>query len=529
MNPILPTLIVSFLLTSLLQAASPIDNAQEQWPMASGPDGTWTTTSDQAVPTEWSVSTDQNILWKTELPEGGQSGTAVWKDRLFLTINRPLPEVTPLENAEGSDIIGYCLDSNTGEVLWTREIPSPKTMPYSGLFSDNTSCTPITDGKHVWFINHGGLMVCYDMKGNEIWNRSFESRSRHNAKQAEPILVDDQLLFVMMREPNDPLRRPMLAKPRQRNTPPEHWPKMHIRSFDALTGEPLWTEPSGTSVHNTPRFGYIDGEAHIFHARGGGHEPPEMPYGYSMSLVGGEALWNYEANDAAAYTVSHFNEKHAYGWDAGNLLQFDSKTGDITNSFPSFEKADIRLWDTDRNRYNLHRDSPFTIVAENFRTYPTNQTPILVGKYYLFLSHSGHCIGRIDTETGKTEFLQVPIQVVRKPGSAEQSLWDSHIPSQGRNSRGMRTANDKRSERDGWGHVTAGSPIAVNEYVFFSTMIGMTYVVDSQAPVFDKNALVSINDLGPASDTWSLSTVSYANGRIFHRGLKHVVCVDSSK
>lgn len=525
MNPILTTLIAFFLFSSLLQATSPIQQAQGQWPMASGPDGTWTTMSEQTIPTEWSVSTNQNILWKTELPEGGQSGIAVWEDRLFLTINKPLPEGTPLEKAEGSDILGFCLDADTGKVLWTREIPSRKTMPYSGLFSDNSSATPITDGQHVWFINHGGLMVCLDMEGNEIWKRSFESRTRHNAKQAEPILVDGQLLFVMMREPGDPLRRPMLAKPRQRNTPAEHWPKMHIRSFDALTGNPTWTEPSATSVHNTPRIGYIDGDAHIFHARGGGHQPPEMPYGYTLSKIGGKVLWSYEVKDAAAYTVSHFDEKYAYGWDSGKLIRLDLKTGKVLKRIPVFEKADIRLWNTDKESYELHKNDPFTIVAENFRTYPTNQTPILVGKYYLFLSHSGHCIGRVDTEAGKTEFLQVPIQVVRKPGSPDQILWDSHIPSQGRNSRGMRTANDKRSERDGWGHVTAGSPIAVNQYVFFSTMIGMTYVIDSLAPVLDEKALISINDLGPAGDTWSLSTVSYSNGKVYHRGLKHMVCV----
>ena len=493
--------------------------------MAAGPSGTWSTTTENSIPTAWSVTTGHNIRWKTTLPEGGQSGIAVWGDRLFLTINKPLSEGTPLENAEGSDIIGYCLDADTGKVLWSREIPSPKTMPYSGLFSDNTSATPITDGEHVWFINHGGLMVCYDLEGNEVWKRSFESRTRHNAKQAEPILLDGQLLFVMMRDPDDPLRRPMLAQPRQRNTPPEHWPKMHIRSFEAATGNPLWTEPSGTSVHNTPRIGYIDGETHIFHSRGGGHQPPEMPYGYTLSKVGGKDRWNFEVKNAAAYTVSHFNEKHAYGWDSGKLLKFDSNTGEVVKRIPVFEKADIRLWNTDKSEYQLHRDAPFTTVVERFRDYPTNQTPILAGNYYLFLSHSGHCIGRINTETGKTEFLQVPIQVVRKTDTPDEILWDSHIPSQGRNSRGMRTANDKRSERDGWGHVTAGSPIAVNQYVFFSTMIGMTYVVDSQASVFDESALVSINDLGPAGDTWSLSTVSYAEGKIYHRGLKHIVCI----
>jgi hypothetical protein len=219
-NNLLPCLLLVFLTEGPVLAKSPIEKAENQWPMASGPMGTWTTTTNHSIPTEWSVSTGSNVLWKTVLPEGGQSDIAVWEDRLFLTINKPLPEGTPLEKAEGSDIIAYCLDTNTGKVLWTRD-----------------------------------------------------------------------------------------------------------------------------------------------------------------------------------------------------------------------------------------------------------------------------------------------------------------IPSNGTNSRGMRTANDQRSERDGWGHVTAGSPIAVNDYVFFSTMIGMTYVVDSQAPLFDETALVAINDLGPATESWRLSTVSYANGRIFHRDLKQIVCI----
>ena len=92
----------------------------------------------------------------------------------------------------------------------------------------------------------------------------------------------------------------------------------------------------------------------------------------------------------------------------------------------------------------------------------------------------------------------------------------------------MPTASDRRSERDGWGHVTAGSPIAVNQYVFFSTMIGMTYVIDSSVGIFDESALVAINDLGPAGETWSLSSLSYSRSRLYHRGLKHVVCIEMS-
>ena len=509
----------------------PIPNSQLEWPMASGPTGNWTADTDISIPRSWSVSADENIRWKTELPEGGQSGIAVWGDRLFLTINKPLPVGTPVEEMKGSDIVGYCLDSNSGKVLWTVDIPSPKEMPHSGLFSDNTSATPITDGKHVWFFNHGGTILCCDMEGMELWRRSFESRTRHNAKQCEPILVDGQLLFVMTRDSDDPLRRPMRAKPGERETPAEWWPWTFVRALDAETGKPLWTESSGTSVHNTPRIGYLHGLPVVFHARGGGHKPPEVPYGFSMSWAGGEqageVLWSYESSKVVAYTVSHFDEQFAYGFDGGILVQLDARTGNLKTRFPIYDRADIRLWDAEKGRYEIHRDAPFSVVVDKFKKDPTNQTTILVGDYFLYLSHSGHCIARVNTRTGKTEYLQVPRQVVRDRNGSEEVLWDSHIPSFATNSRGMPTASDRRSERDGWGHVTAGSPIAINQYVFFSTMIGMTYVVDSSVDTFDESALVAINDLGPTGETWSLSSLSYSRGKLYHRGLKHVACIET--
>lgn len=511
----------------------PIKKAVNQWPMASGPYGTWSTTTQDKIPIHWSVSNNTNILWKTVLPEAGQSGIAVWKDKLFLTINKPLPEGTLQENEKGTDIVGYCLNAKNGDIEWTVLIPSPKIMPYSGLFSDNSSPTPITDGKHVWFINAGGMMACYDMKGNKVWGRPFESRTRHNAKECEPILVENQILYVMMRDSDDPFRKEMKANFGDRKSSPDLWPWTFIRAFDASTGKPLWTETSGTSVHNTPRLGYIDQKPVVFHARGGGHQPPEIPYGFSMSSIfganAGKCLWNYEGNDIVAYTVSHFDENFAYGFDSGSLIKLDAHTGKLINKFPVFEKADIHLWDTIENKYKTHFDAPFSIVTSKYKKEPTNQTPILIGKYFLFMAHEGHCIGRVDTETGKTAYLQVPIQVVRRPNSLDQVFWDHHISSDSKNSRDIITSNDKRSLGDGWGHVTLGSPIAVNQYVFFSTMIGMTYVVNSQQKIFDESALVSINDLGAAGETWSLSTPSYSKGSIFHRGLKEVVCIQSKE
>ena len=61
--------------------------------------------------------------------------------------------------------------------------------------------------------------------------------------------------------------------------------------------------------------------------------------------------------------------------------------------------------------------------------------------------------------------------------------------------------------------------------MYFTTMLGITYVIDSRAPVLDEKALLAIDDLGPSGETWSLNSISYSNGRIYHRSAKELVCI----
>ena len=72
----------------LLFALPAVLGAAVNWPQAAGPDGTWSV-PDAKPPVQWSVARNQNILWRTPLPNGGQSGIAVWGDRLFLTTFEP--------------------------------------------------------------------------------------------------------------------------------------------------------------------------------------------------------------------------------------------------------------------------------------------------------------------------------------------------------------------------------------------------------------------------------------------------------
>ena len=75
---------------SFLAALTSTVAADSHWPMSGGPNGNWQIKTEKNIPIKWSVRTGKNIKWRTELPEGGQSGIAVWGKHVFLTINPEL-------------------------------------------------------------------------------------------------------------------------------------------------------------------------------------------------------------------------------------------------------------------------------------------------------------------------------------------------------------------------------------------------------------------------------------------------------
>src|SRR4051794_36207822 len=52
------------------------------WPGWRGPSGTGITT-EQNLPVQWSK--EQNVRWRVDLPERGNSSPIVWGDRVFVT------------------------------------------------------------------------------------------------------------------------------------------------------------------------------------------------------------------------------------------------------------------------------------------------------------------------------------------------------------------------------------------------------------------------------------------------------------
>jgi outer membrane protein assembly factor BamB len=177
-----------------------------QWPQFRGPHASGV--GDKAAyPLKWDKK--HNVVWQTEIPGRGWSSPIVWGEQIFVTavLNDKTPP--PRRGLYIQDLIGkvppgehrwvvYCLDWNTGKILWQRTAHQGKPAAPIHLKNTYASETPVTDGKRViaYFGNLG--LFCYSMKGEPLWSRKWESYPTRMGwgTAASPVLFRDRLYIV---------------------------------------------------------------------------------------------------------------------------------------------------------------------------------------------------------------------------------------------------------------------------------------------------------------------------------------------
>ncbi|MDD7985394.1 PQQ-binding-like beta-propeller repeat protein [Lentisphaera marina] len=499
----------------------------ENWPMSGGPNGNWSIDTESSVPLQWSVRKSQNIKWRVELPEGGQGGIAIWGDRLFLCINPPIPDaeaakMDPKKKNGGisADIILLCLNREDGKIIWQREIKGTMPAGYNYNFSDSTSICPVTDGEHVWGINASGGMACFDFEGKEIWSRTWmPTGGRPFNKQFDSILNVEFLLNVEPPGEGDQTRNKL-------------W--NYLRAIDKKTGEILWVSKEAVGHYNTPVFNYLnDGSPAVLMGRGGAHGVPEKPFG--MTLISlkkndvGQAMWSWEPEGDAkenrwgGLTNMHWNKLKAY-WFVGKEKLFytsvDTNSGkELSRS--SLMKGDRYDYDEKKQEYIKTLDCSFD--KQERQPY----TSIVSCEYLFYMMRYEPYLVRHHIPSGKTEFLELPTEVLREQGKADQYLWKTKEKNDGLNSQGFAVSCDNRGRGDNFQKCFPGSPTKINQYLFFTLPLGLTYVVDSSEKDM-KKSLISVNDLGPREQVFTLNSLSYSKGEIFLRNLKELICIKNN-
>lgn len=175
----------------------------ENWPAWRGTDGR-AVSSDRNLPVKWSGS--ENILWKTPLPEAGNSTPIVWEERVFIT--------QAFDGGKTRSLI--CFDRATGKKLWQHDIayPHKETANRQNPFC---SGSPTTDGKLVYAsFGSAGIVAC-DFSGKSVWSRNLGELAHIFGPATTPVLYKH--LLIIHRGPGEPT---------------------HIVALDKWTGETVW-------------------------------------------------------------------------------------------------------------------------------------------------------------------------------------------------------------------------------------------------------------------------------------------------
>ncbi len=144
------------------------------WPAWRGPSGDGSS-PEKSVPLSWSAT--ENVRWKIELPEPGDSSPIVWGDKLFLTQS--------FEKEGGRTVM--CYDRRDGKLLWKSGTTWTKPEERYGK-NPHCAASPVTDGARVIaFFGSAGLF-CWDMNGKELWRRDLGSHAHEWSYAASPVL-----------------------------------------------------------------------------------------------------------------------------------------------------------------------------------------------------------------------------------------------------------------------------------------------------------------------------------------------------
>jgi outer membrane protein assembly factor BamB len=168
-------LLSAFAFAAIVSTASSAD-----WPAWRGPLGTGIT-EEKNLPEKW--STTENVKWRTELPEPGNSTPIVWGDRVFVT------------QAVGDRRTVMCFNRQDGKLLWQSGVTTKEKEPTHGT-NPYCSASAVTDGERVIVSFASDGLFCYDFSGKELWQRTDLGRQIHIWGNAASPVIHGDICFL---------------------------------------------------------------------------------------------------------------------------------------------------------------------------------------------------------------------------------------------------------------------------------------------------------------------------------------------
>ncbi|HPA17347.1 MAG TPA: PQQ-binding-like beta-propeller repeat protein [Verrucomicrobiae bacterium] len=267
-------------------------------------------TTEADVPTEWGP--EKNVVWRTPLPNRGNSTPAIWDDRVFVT--QPIEA----ENFRGL----MCFDRADGKLLWKSGV-TYATPERTHNSNPCCSASPVTDGERV-VVSFASAGICaYDFQGKKLWNRDLGPIDHIWGHASSPVIYKD--LAIVYHGPGPGSRLVALNK------------KTGALAWEWK--EPLWDTRDRTDGFKGREKGAVDGtwSTPIVIAANG---RDELVMAFPTQVIGfdpatGKQRWCCRGLSPLIYTSPFFGDGTivALGAYSGNSLAVrPGGEGDVTES-----------------------------------------------------------------------------------------------------------------------------------------------------------------------------------------------------
>ncbi|REJ64516.1 MAG: hypothetical protein DWQ31_21550 [Planctomycetota bacterium] len=175
LRPVRRCVIAGLGLTILLAALAAAEAAD--WRSWRGPENKGVTL-EADLPLSW--GTTENVAWRVDLPDRGNSTPIVVGDLVIVTQS--------VEETKRREVIAF--DAENGTERWRSGIRYEES---EASHRDNPFCapSPVSDGErvYVWFGSAG--FYCYDLGGRELWKRDLGKQQHMWGYAASPVLYKD--------------------------------------------------------------------------------------------------------------------------------------------------------------------------------------------------------------------------------------------------------------------------------------------------------------------------------------------------
>jgi outer membrane protein assembly factor BamB len=236
----------------------------EDWLAFRGTDGSGKAAA-KNLPQTW--DSEQNIVWKTDLPGPGGSCPIIVASRVYLTCYSGYGEsIDQPGNMEDLKRHVVCLDEKTGQIVWEKEfvpvLPESEYRPGNDSRHGYASSTLVSDGQHLYaFFGISGL-YCLDMQGNEVWHQSVGDETHGWGSATSPVLWQDLVIVNASIESKS------------------------LIAFNKLTGEEVWRFNDVVKCWSSPLLVDVEGRQELV------LNMPETLIGLDPAT--GEQLWQCE-------------------------------------------------------------------------------------------------------------------------------------------------------------------------------------------------------------------------------------------